>query len=112
MNKLTTSTAIPTRALKLEALSTISASFEAYAADDHSLGLFPSTRKAAAAITRRACGSAKRSPKTSPTRPHDCRHVLRRLFERARLEAGRSCRGDCASRPVKQSLAPIPNADA
>jgi hypothetical protein len=25
--------------------------FEAYAADDHSLGLFPSTRKAAAAIT-------------------------------------------------------------
>ena len=28
MNKLTTSTAIPTRALKLEALSNISASFE------------------------------------------------------------------------------------
>jgi len=25
--------------------------FEAYAADDHSLGLFPNTRKAAAAIT-------------------------------------------------------------
>jgi hypothetical protein len=30
MNKLTTSTAIPTRALKLEALSKISASFELF----------------------------------------------------------------------------------
>ena len=30
MNKLTTSTAIPTRALKLEALSNISASFELF----------------------------------------------------------------------------------
>ena len=30
MNKLTTSTAIPTRALKLEALSSISASFELF----------------------------------------------------------------------------------
>ena len=30
MNKLTTSTAIPTRALKLEALSDISASFELF----------------------------------------------------------------------------------
>src|SRR6266566_8504567 len=36
--------------------------FEAYAADDHSLGLFPSPRKAAAAITRRAHGPSGDAP--------------------------------------------------
>src|SRR5215813_11824762 len=40
--------------------------FEAYAADDHSLGLFPSPRKAAARLPRRARGSLKRPLKTSP----------------------------------------------
>jgi hypothetical protein len=36
--------------------------FEAYAADDHSLGLFPSPRKAAAAITM------ARAPLQAPTK--------------------------------------------
>jgi len=40
--------------------------FEAYAADDHSLGLFPSPRKAAAAITMARPWVAKQPPKTSP----------------------------------------------
>jgi hypothetical protein len=41
--------------------------FEAYAADDHSLGLFPSPRKAAAAITTTRPWVAKTLPKRSPS---------------------------------------------
>ncbi len=45
--------------------------FEAYAADDHSLGLFPSPRKAAAAITTTrpwvAQTTAEDKPDTEPT---------------------------------------------
>ena len=42
--------------------------FEAYAADDHSLGLFPSTRKAAAAITMALPWVAKTSVENNPER--------------------------------------------
>ena len=41
--------------------------FEAYAADDHSLGLFPSPRKAAAAITTSRPWVAKNIAEPSPS---------------------------------------------
>ena len=41
-------------------------SFEAYAADDHSLGLFPSPRKAAAAITMTRPWVAQKTAGTGP----------------------------------------------
>src|SRR5215469_6296297 len=47
--------------------------FEAYAADDHCLGLFPSPRKAAAAITMTRPWVAQRPPgqaRTQSTDPH------------------------------------------
>ena len=40
--------------------------FEAYAADDHSLGLFPSPRKAAAAITMTRPWVAQKTAGTGP----------------------------------------------
>jgi hypothetical protein len=40
--------------------------FEAYAADDHSLGLFPSPRKAAAAITMTRPWVAQKTAATGP----------------------------------------------
>ena len=40
--------------------------FEAYAADNHSLGLFPSTRKAAAAITMTRPWADQNSAGTDP----------------------------------------------
>ena len=40
--------------------------FEAYAADDHSLGLFPSPRKAAAAITMTRPWVAQETTGTGP----------------------------------------------
>ena len=40
--------------------------FEAYAADDHSLGLFPSPRKAAAAITMTRPWVAQKTTGTGP----------------------------------------------
>ena len=42
--------------------------FEAYAADDHSLGLFPSPRKAAAAITTTRPWVALRTTEDKPER--------------------------------------------
>jgi hypothetical protein len=42
--------------------------FEAYAADDHSLGLFPSPRKAAAAITMARPWVAQTTAKGTPER--------------------------------------------
>jgi hypothetical protein len=42
--------------------------FEAYAADDHSLGLFPSPRKAAAAITTTRPWVAKTTAEDKPER--------------------------------------------
>ena len=44
--------------------------FEAYAADNHSLGLFPSPRKAAAAIT-----TTRRTKMPLPIHPHMLRHA-------------------------------------
>jgi len=40
--------------------------FEAYAADDYSLGLFPSPRKAAAAITMTRSWGAQKTAGTGP----------------------------------------------
>jgi hypothetical protein len=45
--------------------------FEAYAADDHSLGLFPSPRKAAAAITMTRSWVAQRPPGQTRTQSTD-----------------------------------------
>jgi hypothetical protein len=42
--------------------------FEAYAADDHSLGLFPSPRKAAAAITTTRPWAAQTTAEDKPER--------------------------------------------
>jgi hypothetical protein len=42
--------------------------FEAYAADDHSLGLFPSSRKAAAAITTTRPWFTQTSAENKPER--------------------------------------------
>jgi hypothetical protein len=42
--------------------------FEAYAADDHSLGLFPSPRKAAAAITSTRPWVAQTAAEDKPER--------------------------------------------
>jgi len=42
--------------------------FEAYAADDHSLGLFPSPRKAAAAITMTRSWVAQTTDENKPAR--------------------------------------------
>jgi hypothetical protein len=42
--------------------------FEVYAADDHSLGLFPSPRKAAAAITTRRPWVAEATAENKPER--------------------------------------------
>ena len=46
--------------------------FEAYAADDHSLGLFPSPRKAAAAITTTRPWVAQTTAEDKPAN-NDCR---------------------------------------
>ena len=46
--------------------------FEAYVADDHSLGLFPSPRKAAAAITTARPWVAQTTGEDKPERSQQC----------------------------------------
>ena len=46
--------------------------FEAYAADDHSLGVFPSPRKAAVAITTTRPWVAKNTTENKPPRRRRC----------------------------------------
>src|SRR5256886_17414175 len=102
MNKLTTSTALPTRALKLEALSKISASFELFclASGMEALGEMMDRDAQAICGPRHARGRDRRAAPSGPTKGESGLRGGNGEIERARLhgvdgevEAGTRCVG-------------------
>src|SRR2546427_5193869 len=87
MNKLTTSTAIPTRALKLEALSKISASFELFclASGMEALGEMMDRDAQAICGPRHARGRDRRGHRWGGTKGKIGFHRGQAAIERARL---------------------------
>ena len=84
MNKLTTSTAIPTRALKLEALSNISASFELFclASGMEALGEMMNHDAQAICGSRHARGRDRQAHRWGKTKGRDTLSIIRLVAQR------------------------------